>query len=226
MTAQEKFDQIVEDVKQVVPNFRTTLKSQSKFHAFLGWILARLGNPNYMTGYWTTIGSVCARPTVCDTGALEDEWKVIAHELQHARDCNKIGFLPFAFLYLFPQIIGILALLLVPFIFIYHISLYYLLFLVCLAPLPALGRAYIEYRAYVVTLATCFWTKSLPENEELCIDWITSSFIGPGYYFMFPFKGMVKNIFTAKLNELKTGTFVLDSYLAFVRTKCFQYNNL
>ena len=226
MTAQEKFDQTVKDIRYFAPNFNVTLKKDSRFHAFVGKLFSKLGFSDYMLDVWTTIGQTCARPTICNNGATAREWEVAFHEAQHARDAASISSLLFGIIYLSPQIIGFLAVL-------YGLALPVMLYLgaplaclwglfglLALLPLPALGRAYLEYRAYVVSLAIAFWTGNIYPGY---IDWIVGHFTSVEYYYMFPFKGLVTAIFNKKLEELKTGTFALDSYLALIRTKCYQY---
>jgi hypothetical protein len=222
MTAQEKFDQIVKDAKFFAPKFRTSYKSDSKFHTFIGKFLAKLGNKDYMSFYWTTIGQWCARPTICKNVALESEWKILAHEIQHAKDCHSLGFPLFAFIYLFPQILALFAIL-IPLLVLFGAStslLWCLLGLLFILPFPALGRAYIEYRGYVVSLACEYWSGSL---DPLFIDSVVKSFTNSNYYFMFPFKGTITWLFESKLKELQNGTFALDAYLALIKTRCFQY---
>jgi len=224
LTEQQKFDEAVACVKHFAPKFRTSLKSESKFHRMVGKLLASLGNKGYMDAFWTTIGSWCARPSVCDDGAIEDEWRVVFHEGRHAADSAKLGFVPFTFIYLFPQVLALLALAL-PIIALLGgpiCLLWGFLALVALLPIPALGRAYMEYRAYVVTMVTAYWTQKI-EDEDEYIAGIVKYFTGPYYYYMMPFGGLVTKAFKKKLQELKTGTFELDPYLALVRTKCFQW---
>jgi hypothetical protein len=228
MTPQEKFDDVISHVKYFAPDFKTILKSQSRMHKVIGWLLSKFGNTGYMTKFWTTIGQTVACPSGCDTGATLDEWMVMFHEGKHASDSTKIGSIPFGCIYLFPQIIGFLgiayALALIPLLLLgAPLSLLWgLLALLCLAPLPAPGRALLELRGYTVTLAIDFWSNSIQDEDEY-INWLVTQFTGPNYYYMFPFKTFVKGYFKSKLEELKTGTLKLDAYLAVCRTKAYQY---
>jgi hypothetical protein len=99
-----------------------------------------------------------------------------------------------------------------------------LLALACLAPIPALGRAIIEARAFTVSMAVDFWHDGI-KDEVAYIDWITEHFINSDYYYMFPFRGLVNKYFANRLQELKTGTLRLDPYLAVCRAKSFLFKD-
>jgi hypothetical protein len=220
MTNQDKTNKAVNLVKKFCPGFNTINKSNSKLHKIIGYFLGKIGNKDYMESYITTIGSTVAVPTIYeDTDKL---WLTILHEGQHAKDSNSLGSLLFSVCYLFPQILALLGLL----VFIGVLlatgslqSLWILTSLLFLLPIPSFGRAYIELRGYTVTLAGYFWANSITD-EELFIDSIIKQFTGPAYYFMWPFKCFLKSYFQLKLTELKTNTFVLDSYLAACKVLC------
>ena len=223
MNAQEKFDAAVALAKQFVPNYSTTMKRKSRLHRAVGWLLSKLGNPGYMTDFWTTLGSWTARPTMCESGATDTEWQVVLHEGQHANDSKAIGSVVFGFLYLFPQIIGILGVL---FGLVLAVAvplgaspwlLLSLASLITLLPLPALGRAYLEMRGYTVSLAVSFWNGDLGDEESF-LEWLDEMFNGPSYYYMLPFKNVSRWYFSNKLQELKTNTITLDSYLMACKT--------
>lgn len=225
MDENQKFDKAVSIVKSFCPSFKTILKSQSRLHRAVGWLLGKLGNPAYISDFWTTIGYTMARPNICDSGAYDGEWKVVFHEGQHAKDAAKIGVLTFALLYLFPQIIGVLGVL-------YGLGLaiavpcgapasllWGLFTLLALLPIPALGRAILEFRGYTVSLAVEYWSGGLkePGREEIYLSFIEKQFTSGNYYYMMPFKKLVHWCFNGKLQELKTNTFGLDAYLAAVK---------
>lgn len=228
LTEQAKFDGVLTAIKAYVPGFSTSLKSKSWFHKVLGKVLSKLGNKFYMDLYWTTIGKTVYRPTLCDSNVLEGEWRVILHEGRHADDCYKLGFLLYSFLYLFPQIFGLLGLLyaivILPVLLLGGPLglLWGLMLLLFLAPIPSLPRAIMELRAYVVSLACDFWSDTMGD-EEVYLDNITNRFTTGAYYYMWPFKGMIRNYFKNRLEDLKTGSLEMDSYLFMCRSKCFSY---
>jgi hypothetical protein len=225
MDAQQKFDAAVVLAKQFAPDYSTSYKSQSRLHRAVGWLLSKLGNPGYMTDFWTTLGSWTARPTICEAGATDTEWQVVLHEAQHAKDAKAIGSVTFGLLYLFPQIIGILGVLFglglavaVP-LGASPWLLLSLLSLLTLLPLPALGRAYLEMRGYTVSMAVAFWSGDMG-GEGAFLDWMDEMFNGPSYYYMLPFKKVSRWYFSNKLKELKTNTISLDAYLMACKTLC------
>lgn len=230
MTEQEKLDETVRIAKQFVPSYSLTLKSHSRLHRAAGWLLSKLGNPSYMDSFWTTIGSWTARPTICDQGAVENEWQVILHEVQHAKDAKAIGSVTFGFLYLCPQIFGILGIL-------FGLSLcialplgaplwllWGLFSLVFLAPIPAIGRAILESRGYLVSMAVAFWSGTMGDEEQY-LAYMDDMFNGPSYYYMLPFKKVSRWYFSGKLKEIKTNTLILDTYLATCKVLCSKFRS-
>jgi hypothetical protein len=93
-----------------------------------------------------------------------------------------------------------------------------------LAPLPALGRAWFEARGYTVSLAVAFWSGSICD-ENAYIESLVGIFSGPGYYFMLPFKNLVRSYFEAKLICLKANTLDLDPYLVACKTLAVESKN-
>jgi hypothetical protein len=220
MQAQEKTVKAINLVKRVCPGFKVIEKQDSWLHKTIGWSLKVLGNKEYMESYVTTIGTTAAIPA--DYVNNEDLWITILHEGQHAKDCSGLGFWMFSFCYLFPQILALLGL--VSFVIVLLAtgwvgSLWILLSLLFVLPVPAFGRACIELRGYTVTTACLFWSGSIT-NEKQLIESLTKIFAGSGYYYMWPFKGFIKSYFENKLTELRTNTFVLDSYLAACKVLC------
>lgn len=228
LTEQDKLDGTLAAIRSYVPGFSTSLKSKSKVHKFLGKFLNWLSNKQYMDCYWTTLGKIVYRPTPCDSGPVDNEWRIMLHEGRHADDCYRMGPIMYAFLYLFPQILGILgvlyALVIVPVVALGGpwALLWGLLALLCLAPLPALPRAIIEVRGYIVTMAVDFWCGDV-ENWEEYIDDLAESFADGSYYYMMPFKGMIRRYFTEVLVALRMNYLDLDSYLIMCKTKCSVY---
>jgi hypothetical protein len=218
LTEQQKLDLSIDLIKKYVPKIKVTLKSQSKLHQLIDRLLKVLGNTKYLSECWTTLHTWIARPTMCDDSPYQNEWEVILHEGQHAIDSSKVGAIPFAFIYLFPQLLGIATILyavaLVP-LLIYGASLWFLLGLIgliFLLPLPAIGRTYLELRAYTVSMGVAYWAGTL-DDETFWIDSVASIFAGPIYYKMWPFPRVIKWWFTNKLEGFKAGLPIIDPYV-------------
>jgi hypothetical protein len=95
----------------------------------------------------------------------------------------KQGRIKFTLLYLFPQILAVLALLAVG-AFWFFPMLLAVLFLAALAPLPSPSRTEIELRGYAMTLAVEYWTAgSIPEDS---VSRYSEYFTGWSYYMMSP----------------------------------------
>lgn len=112
-----------------------------------------------------------------------DSWKAIsyigtlAHEYVHLSDRKRMGQL-FNFLYLCPQILAI------PLALLSFSSLWWLFALVLLAPIPSIGRSWLEFRGYRMSMAIRWWL----ENQRVPSEHYAKKFTGPNYYFMFPFR--------------------------------------
>jgi len=177
---------------------RVRYKDSSKFMWLLGKIL--FFNPKFMTDYITTIHRTVYFPTKDFTKDDYRVWSIMAHEAVHAADSKKWTFPLFASVYLFPQVLSLLALGAIGAF--WDLSyLWFLVSLVLLAPLPAYGRMKFEMRGYAVSMAAYNWTAQIqntlsgsdritPLQESP--DWAVDQFVGSSYYWMWPFKGDVE----------------------------------
>ena len=146
-------------------------------------------NPSFMTSITTTIGDTIYFPS---HKWLEESygraWRVLCHELVHVVDYRKQGKAGWLFggMYTMPQGLAALALLGLPLQ-----SWWFLLFLLLLAPLPAPWRKAAEMRGYAMSMAVRYWTfgGGIPQDLK---EHITLNFVGPKYYFMWPFRGAVE----------------------------------
>ena len=124
MTPQEILPLVINLGKTINPNFTVKNKSDS-------WIMKSLGfffGATFMTLVWTTIGNTTWRPNYQG----DQEFLVMAHEIEHIRQYQKYSFLLMGFLYLFP--ITLAPLLLIPIIFVPHLwYIFVALCLICLA---------------------------------------------------------------------------------------------
>jgi hypothetical protein len=215
MTNQDKTNKAIALGKKFCPDYNVKLKSSSWVQKAIGWVLGKIGNKDYMNSYCTTMGQTTYVPNM-DGDYL---WATLLHEIQHAKDAQKISNTLFGTAYLMPQLLGILGVFYtlvvsIGCVFGWPLALLWgCTSLLCLAPLPAFGRAYIEVRGYTVSLAVYFWAGVL-QDEQAYIEFLVNTFSSGAYYFMWPFKSWVRSYFQQKLQELKTGQFQLDAYLA------------
>ena len=218
MTETDKLGKAIEVVQKFSPSFKVILKKNSKLHRTIGWILSKIGNPDYMSTFVTTLGQTTALPNNCISGVPAGMWEIILHEGQHSQDAESVNNYVFGSLYLMPQLLGILGLFYGVVVGIAMLCgaplalLWGLLALVFLAPLPALGRTYLEVRGYTISLAVGYWANDLGNTDEY-IEWIVSIFTGPDYYYMFwPFKSIVRRHFRSVLTQLQTNNFIFNPY--------------
>jgi len=163
-------------------------------------------NKDLATSYITVINGECWYPATnfneagdkfvgYEDGAIV----VLAHETVHEYDRKKLGTIPFSFLYLFPQVLALLSLLAI-FAIWSPWWLLCLLFLGFAAPVPSIGRTYLELRGYKVNM---MHDRLLGGDAKSYANFISDAqFAGPAYYYMWPFKGyVVKNLLDQKTED-------------------------
>jgi hypothetical protein len=177
-----------EDNMHKLYKFDIKYKDRSLFMKFLGFIL--FFSKSFMANFVSTIGSTIYFPSEAFV-KNNDQTSILllAHELVHVQQANKYGKILFGLLYLFPQCLVILALLA-------PLSLWFLLFLICAAPLPAPFRTYFEIEAYAMSLfalnSQLKFLKNKPDKiaELLSVDATkidSKYFKSSAYWFMWPF---------------------------------------
>jgi len=174
-----------------IPNFEIVSKTTSFLMKVLSVIL--FFNKSFMTSYISVIYPRMYVPKL--------PWKendhysailVLAHEWVHLSDRKRFGLL-FDIGYLFPQCLAFLSLL-APFL-----SVWWLLCLLFLLPIPSPTRAWLEFRGYSMTMACKWWLT----GNEINYYWIERQFVGQWYYFMWPFKGIVRKMFEKQMEKIK-----------------------
>jgi hypothetical protein len=174
--------------------FEIKYKNESFFMKFLN-LFVRLFNKEFMTLYVTTIGDTIYFPS---RDFIENNEEVsicvLSHEVVHVYQAQKLGRVLFSTAYLFPQCLSLLSILAV-FGFFWTPMLFNLLFLLFLAPIPAVWRKKFELEAYTITCLmwySIFKVSGYDENKIIQkmnaeIDFIDKTFTGPSYFFMWPF---------------------------------------
>jgi len=96
-------------LQKQIPELKVSYKDKSAIHKVLGFLL-RPVNPGYMTDFVTTLGTNVAFPSEKDYKArTQASFNVLAHEFVHACDYKKSP-VWFSLMYLFPQILCLLPL--------------------------------------------------------------------------------------------------------------------
>jgi hypothetical protein len=183
-------NRFITELQKTVPNFNIKFKNQSTLIKIISYIL--FFNKQFMTVYITTIGSTVYFPSEQFLESdVPNNQTAIAHEFVHAVD-NKNNII-FKLLYLFPQILTPLFIIL--FFLLPHVFNFISLgvALICLLPIiPAFWRSKDELRGYQMSLfagselmkeynaPTDQYNKYLNDN----IDFINAEFTGSGYYWM------------------------------------------
>lgn len=201
---------VLQSIQADVPGFSVELKADSALMKAIGDVL--FFNPSFMTEFITTIGNTSYFPTASDISGAHPEWPVLAHEGVHARDWRRLQW-KFNFLYLFPQCLAPLAAL-AGLAFLSHWFLLALVFLVCLAPLPAPGREWAELRGYL--MSGCMdKLKGTDVSAAGYVDWMTDHFTTGQYYWMSWGRARARAKIVALMHQaerLVAGTEVLEPY--------------
>lgn len=178
------FISLTEKAKKHFPDLKVKYKNESYFMKFIGKLL--FFNKAFMENYTTTIGSTIYFPSkeFVDKNPIEAK-AIFLHELVHVYDAKKINKYLFGFLYLFPQILFLLA---IPMMF---FNMWFALpFLLFLLPLPAYFRMIFEKRAYKVSLYSAYHINRKYRhsfNLTHCKDFYLNQFKNSSYYFMWVF---------------------------------------
>lgn len=181
------FESVVNEAIIHFPNLQIKYKNESLFMKILGKLM--FFNKSFMTDYVTTIGNTVYFPSkLFVTIRPVSSSMILMHELAHVYDSKKFTSPLFSFLYLFPQILVLLAL---PLFFInWQIALLFLLFLL---PIPAYFRTYFEKRGYLISL---YVENKLSKKLKFSINLDNAKndsikhFKNSDYYFMWPFKSI------------------------------------
>ena len=178
-----------EYIREKIPGFEILEKSKSPWMKILSQGL--YFTPDFMGRFVTTLYPKIYIPS-------KIRWEsnnfssiiTLTHEYVHLSDRKRLKLL-FNFLYLSPQVLAVLALL-------YPINPWCLLFLLCLLPIPSLGRAWAEFRGYRMSMATYYWLS----GERYNVQFLAHQFTSSNYYWMFPFRGILGRVFDREFRKL------------------------
>jgi len=170
------FTKVLVIIKRFQP--KATLKSKNKMwqHRLLGKIF-----PKYMD-FSTTIGW-----TIAIARKHVPNWNVLAHEGVHILQAKRQTRIIHSLLYVMPQILGVLGIVLPLILW----NSWFLLFLLFALPIPAYFRMMKELEAYQLSVVLRQWRYGKVEDKHY--DYYVSNFTGLNYYFMWPFKEYIRD---------------------------------
>jgi len=210
-TREEHAAAATEFVKTFVPKFERKAKADSALMralaVFLGWI----GMKTFMEEFSTTMGF-----TAYLIADHMNNISVILHEGLHAYQCKKYTRPGQGFLYMLPQLVGIVALLASLTLLVFSLtgftwSWWPLAFLLLFAaPLPAYWRMKFEFNAYCVSMAVRYWCGGTVDDAY--IGRLCDRFTNGSYYFMWPFRSWLLKRFLRKLEWIKSPEVANDPY--------------
>lgn len=184
MTDPEFFNEVVRIIKTINPKVKVKNKKDVWYHKLISKILFFANYDRFST-------------TIGNTISLADGhgWMVLAHEGRHTLQSKKQGTLIHSFLYLFPQSLAPI------FVILGFVNPLFLLGLVCLLPIPSYFRMKKELQAYRDSVILYHWRYGVsPESHR---NFITSMFSGSSYYFMWPFKKYIRTKLDSFVEEAK-----------------------
>lgn len=202
MNDQLMYDHLVSEIKKTVPGFKVVNKRDSRLMKVLSVIL--FFNKDFMTNFYTTIYHTVYLPTSVKEGQEKFTWGVLAHEWVHLLR-GDLGFAAFAFRYLFPLSLLPLALFSLLAIWGSNLWLWNLLWLLAAAPFPSYFKAYEERIAYRMTLAVEIWR--FGSTTDASREYLAQHFTSSEYYFMWPFKKMVKRWLDKEEQDILNGKY-------------------
>lgn len=186
-----RFDSFLLHMRNEGHKIKIAFKDESFLMKILGFLL--FFTKDFMTRFTTVLRNTVYFPS--------REWlkkhdkkavRVLAHEIVHIHDRKRLNkkytIIAYPFLYLFPQILAVFSLL--TFLAFVNLNwLFCLLFLLFLAPIPAPGRFYLEARGYAMTMFVRTLMRKVPDQQKVedHAKKVVKHFIGPLYYFMWPF---------------------------------------
>ena len=212
-TPKQKLDQLEEYIREFVPDYERKVKEESGLMKFLNFF-ARIFNDRFMDGYITTIYPKVYWPRGSERDANGVFWTT-AHEAVHLLSAkNKTPFVH-TFLYGFPQWLTLLAFLSLGAIWGGKLWLLNLLWLLCLAPLPAPFRTAEEKLAYTMSMAVYYWRWG--NVPDAYVERLATQFYTAKYYFMWPFKKSIIKALHKEKDKIAEGKFDNDPLFARVK---------
>ncbi|MGZ3472855.1 MAG: hypothetical protein ACXWUG_00150 [Polyangiales bacterium] len=169
----------VEEIRREFPRFRIVAKSESGLQRAIDVALKILtfGRQSaYLTRYHTVLGSTLWVPTAWPESSDEARYILLRHERVHLRQRRRYTFLGMAFLYLLPFLpLGL-----------------------------AIGRARIEWEAYIETLRATAEVRGLEaaRDPELHRE-IVRRFTSADYGWMWPFPRTIHRWIAGALAEIE-----------------------
>lgn len=181
---------------------RIVEKKTSRFMKLLSYVL--FFNKQFMDGYITTIGRTVYWPDM-DVRFGDDppgDAATLAHECQHAIDGKSLPVL-YEIAYISLQVFAVLALLSLLSIALSPYWFIAVLFLLLLTPLPSVGRMVIETRANGAGMAFWIWYRG--NVSDGWRDSRVQMYVGPSYYFMWPFRNDVLRRLAKLESKIRSG---------------------
>jgi hypothetical protein len=173
-TCMTAFDQFSAELQQLTP-FRIRYKDEAWEMQALN-LLVMWFCPQFMSRFTTVIGSTIYFPSRLYLQRYpKSAMRVLAHEVVHILDAERVSFPAFMLGYLFPQILtlGVFAF---PWL-----GPWALLFLLFALPWPAPFRFHFESRAYALDYLT-----TEASHREAALEGISHQFGNWEYYRMYP----------------------------------------
>ena len=177
----DRYDALVAALRAEIPGFRIVRKDRSPLHRAIHVALVAITfgrMRTYLDGYQTTIGKTVYVTADWDEWEPDRRYVTLRHEAVHLRQFRRLTLPVMAVLYLF-------------------------------VPLPvglAYFRARFEQEAYAETIraAAEVWGPAVPGAPEYRAH-VIAQFIGPSYFWMWPFRARVERWYDEVLATVANG---------------------
>lgn len=178
-TASPRTDAYLEELRAEFPGLRIVKKQDHPWSQRIDKLLRGLtlgGQSAYVSTYTTVLGRTIYLPTSWDTRSDESRYITLRHEAVHLRQFRRYGVLGMTLIYGLPVLpVGM-----------------------------AMGRAWIEWRAYQETLrayADVYGPRAAA--DPTLHAYILLQFTGPAYLFMWPFPRMLQRLINAEVQAIE-----------------------
>ena len=178
-TASPRTNAYLDELRAEFPGLRIVYKQDHAWSQRIDKVLRALtlgGQSAYVSTYTTVLGRTLYLPASWDTRTDESRYIPLRHEAVHLRQFQRIGVLGMTLIYGLPLLpVG-----------------------------AAVGRAWIEWRAYQETLrayADVYGPKAAA--DPTLHAYIILQFTGPAYLFMWPFPRMLQRLIDDEVKDIE-----------------------
>lgn len=216
MTDEQILAALEGEMRRTTPGFKRVQSSKSVLMRTLS-LVVHIFNPRWLSSFSVSLPPYVYMPDWAFVPGNERRvWKILAHEFVHQVSQKEKGSFSMWLSYFFPQNLALLSVLSLLAIFSSSVWLWFLLFLLFLAPLPAPLRSDEEHTAYAMSMAVNYWRYGTITDYQ--VSWVANQFTSSSYYFMWPFRKWVVERVEAEALKVVNGQYDRVYPFSFVKS--------